>query len=163
MKKVTWVLDHFEEVCASVLLGITFVAFGLQIIYRILGIPGAKLSEIYQYAFLMSLLFGISYANRHDEHIRADILTSRAGPRVKLCMEILGDVATVLFSAGMVFYGIKVVQTMIQYPQNLPLLKIPYWVIYAVLPLTSATAIVRVIQNRIDKFKAKRENPGDDK
>ena len=156
MKRVLWVLDHFEEILASVLLGITFVAFGLQIIYRFLGIPGSRMSEIYQYSFLVALLFGISYANRHDEHIRADILISRVGPKVRFVMEIVGDIFTILFSAGLVYYGIEVVQTMLKYPQNLPILNIPYWIIYAILPLTSATAIIRVIQNRLDKIKQRK-------
>lgn len=161
MKKILHVLDHFEEIIASVLLGITFVAFGLQIIFRLLGISASVFSEIYQYAFLVSLMFGISYANRNDEHIRADILTSRVGPKVKFVMEIAGDLATILFSAGLVFYGTKVVQTMIAYPQNLPLLKIPYWIIYIILPLTSATAIIRVIQNRVCRIRKMKEEKGE--
>lgn len=97
MKKILWFLDHFEEVLATILLGITFIAFGLQIVFRLAGIPGSKLSELYQYTFLVSLMFGISYANRNDEHIRADILTSRVSPKVKFVMEILGDVVAIFF------------------------------------------------------------------
>ncbi|MGI5963336.1 MAG: TRAP transporter small permease [Lawsonibacter sp.] len=162
MKKLLWILDHFEELAASILLGITFVSFGLQIFFRLFGIPGAKISEVYQYSFLVALMFGISYANRHDEHIRADILTSRVGPKTKFVMEILGDIATIVFSMGLVYYGMKVVNTMIQYPQNLPLLNIPYWVIYIILPITSVTAIIRVIQNRVSKIREKRNNTQND-
>ena len=153
LKGLGWFLEHFEEIIASILLGVMFLAFGLQILCRFLSIPASKLSEVYQYAFLVALMFGISYANRHDEHIRADIITSRLNAKGKLIFAILGDIATIAFSFGLAYYGMKVVGTMMKFPQQLPLLKIPYWVIYIILPITSITSIIRVIENRIDKLK----------
>lgn len=151
-----WFLDHFEELISTALLGVTFIAFGLQIILRFLGVPASVYSEIYQYAFLVSLMFGISYANRNDEHIRADIITSRLGLKGKLVCAILGDIVTILFSVGLVYYGNMLVKTMLAYPQRLPILKLPYWIIYIMLPISSALSCIRVVQNRVDKMKALR-------
>lgn len=158
MKGLLWLFDHFEEIVASVLLGVTFIAFGLQIIFRFLSIPASVYSEIYQYAFLVALMFGISYANKQDEHIRADILTSHLGPKGKLVCSLLSDLITILFSIGLAHYGNKLVKTMIRFPQYLPLMKISYAIIYSILPLTSILACFRVIQHRVLWFRKNKDN-----
>lgn len=151
---ILWFLNHFEELIATLLLAVTFITFGLQIIFRFLGIPASVFSEIYQYAFLVSLMFGISYANRHDEHIRADIVTSHLGPKGKFICAIAGDIVTILFSLGLAVYGSMLVQTMLAFPQQLPILKIPYWIVYIMLPISSVLSCIRVVQTRFDKIKA---------
>lgn len=159
LSKILWFFDHFEELVSTALLIVTFIAFGLQIILRFFGVPAAVYSEIYQYAFLVSLMFGISYANRHDEHIHADIVTSRLGPRGKFICAVAGDVCTILFSLGLAYYGLMLVETMLAYPQYLPILKIPYSVVYIMLPVSSVLSCIRVVQNRVDAVKASRSEP----
>ena len=161
MKSILWFFDHLEELISSFLLFVVFAFFGISIISRWIGYSLSMFQEIIQYGFLIALLFGISYANKNDGHIRADIITSRVGPRVKFVLVIIGDTSTILFSLGLIYYGMINTMTMIRFPQNIPILQIPRWIILIMLPISSVLSIVRVIQHRITKLSVnKKEKEG---
>ena len=157
LKKVLWFFDHLEEIIASILMFVVFIFFGVSIISRWIGFTLSMFQEIIQYGFLIALLCGISYANKNNEHIRADIITSRVGPRVNFFLAILGDICTITFSLGLVYYGMINTMTMIRFPQNIPIMQIPRWTIVIILPITSALAIFRVLQFRFGQVLAMRK------
>jgi len=157
LKKVLWFFDHLEEIVASVLMFVVFAFFGISIITRWIGYTLSMYQEIIQYGFLVALLCGISYANRNNEHIRADIITSRAGPRLNFVLAIIGDMCTIAFCVGLIFYGMRNTITMINFPVMIPILGIPRWYIVIILPITSALAIIRVIQYRTCQILAMRK------
>ena len=161
LKSILWFFNHLEELISSFLLFVVFAFFGISIVSRWIGYSLSMFQEIIQYGFLIALLFGISYANKNDGHIRADIITSRVGPRVRLILAILGDIATIFFSLGLIYYGMVNTMTMIRFPQNIPILRIPRWIILIMLPISSSLSIVRVIQHRIARLSAsKKEKEG---
>jgi TRAP-type C4-dicarboxylate transport system permease small subunit len=151
---VLWFFNHFEELIASALMFIVFAFFGISIISRWIGFSLSMFQEIIQYGFLIALLFGISYANKHNEHIRADIITSRVSPKVKYVLAIIGDICTIAFSLGLVYYGMINTISMIRFPQNIPILRIPRWIIVIMLPVSSIFSIIRVIQYRAGRIMA---------
>ena len=157
LKGVLLFFNHLEEVISSVLLFVVFAFFGISIISRWIGYSLSMFQEIIQYGFLIALLFGISYANKNDGHIRADIITSRVGPRVRFILAIIGDVCTILFSLGLIYYGMVNTITMIRFPQNIPILRIPRWIILIMLPISSSLSIIRVIQHRVTLLAANRK------
>jgi len=149
LKKILWFFDHLEEIIASILMFVVFAFFGISIVARWVGFTLSMFQEIIQYGFLIALLCGISYANKNNEHIRADLITSRLGPRGKFIFAIIGDVCTIAFSLGLIYYGMINTMTMIRFPQNIPILQFPRWIIIIILPITSALSICRVLQFRI--------------
>ena len=157
LKGILWFFDHLEELISTFLLFVVFAFFGISIVSRWIGYSLSMFIEIVYYGFLIALLFGISYANKNDGHIRADIITSRVGPRVKFVLAIIGDVCTILFSLGLIYYGMRNTMTMIRFPQNIPLLRIPRWIILIMLPISSALSIIRVIQHRVTKILVNRK------
>ena len=153
MKKILHFLDHFEQYMGTLLLFMVFVLFGLSIVLRFVGISASIYQEIIQYGFLIAILLGVSYASRTNNHIRADIITSKVGPKARLVLEIISDLFTIVFSVGLIIASIPMIQTMMKYPQNLPILQIPYWLIYIMLPISCVLSVIRIIQYNIVKFR----------
>ena len=90
-----WVQRCSENVIAA-LLGIMFVAFLLQIVFRyFLNLPTGWSTETVVICWLWLVLLGTALALKEKDEIRFDIFTSVAGPRVRRVMAIIVSVATV--------------------------------------------------------------------
>lgn len=153
MKKILHFLRHFEQYLGAFLLFVVFVLFGLSILFRFVGLSASIYQEIIQYSFLIAILLGVSYACGTNGHIRADIITSKVGPKTRLVLEVISDIFTIVFSIGLFIVSIPMIQNMVKYPQNLPILQIPYWVIYIMLPVSCVLSVIRIIQYNISKFR----------
>ena len=56
------------------------------------------------------ILFGMSYALRHGEHVRVDILYARFGARARYLVDLLSALLTIAVSVLVIWYSIKYVQ-----------------------------------------------------
>ena len=56
------------------------------------------------------ILFGMSYAMLHGEHVRVDVLYAKFGERRKLWIEVLSQVLCILVSAAIIWFSIQYVQ-----------------------------------------------------
>jgi TRAP-type mannitol/chloroaromatic compound transport system permease small subunit len=54
-------------------------------------------------------LFGMSYALRHGEHVRVDILFDKFKPRTKMAIDILSAVLTMAFSLAVIWLSLAYV------------------------------------------------------
>jgi TRAP-type C4-dicarboxylate transport system permease small subunit len=136
-----------------VLLFIVFLLLGYSIIGRILGLPTTQVQEIIQYGFVVSILFGISFAAKEREHIRADIILEHVSEKIKRIMLLFADLIWLFFSACLVWYGVPFIQNMIEFPQYTALLRIPFWILYAMVPLSGLLTCFRIIQTNISSFR----------
>ena len=90
-----WVQRRSENVIAA-LLGIMFVAFLVQIVFRyFLNLPTGWSTETVVVCWLWLVLFGTGLALKEKDEIRFDIFTSVAGPRVRRVMAAIVSVAIV--------------------------------------------------------------------
>jgi TRAP-type mannitol/chloroaromatic compound transport system permease small subunit len=56
------------------------------------------------------ILFGMSYALRHGDHVRVDIVYGRFPPRVKLFVDLLSALLTVAISILIIWFSLSYVQ-----------------------------------------------------
>ena len=90
-----WVQRRAENLIAA-LLGIMFVAFLCQIVFRyILNLPTGWSTETVIVCWLWMVLLGTGLALKEKDEIRFDIFTSVARPRVRRVMAIIVSIATV--------------------------------------------------------------------
>ena len=95
VKAAGWVQRRSENVIAA-LLGIMFVAFIVQIVFRyFFNLPTGWSTELSLIAWLWMVLWGTALALKEKDEIRFDILTSLAGPRARRAMAVVVAVATV--------------------------------------------------------------------
>ena len=91
-----WVQRRSENVIAA-LLGVMFVAFLIQIVFRyFLNLPTGWTTETVVICWLWLVLWGTALALKEKDEIRFDIFTSIAGPRTRRVMAGIAAVATVI-------------------------------------------------------------------
>ncbi|MFL6563628.1 MAG: TRAP transporter small permease [Burkholderiales bacterium] len=95
-KAAAWLHRRAENVMAA-LLGVMFVAFLLQIVFRyFFNFPVGWTSELTVAAWLWLVLWGSAFVLNEEEEIRFDLLYSAAGRRARRVMGILAGIALVL-------------------------------------------------------------------
>jgi TRAP-type C4-dicarboxylate transport system permease small subunit len=97
-----WVQRRSENVIAA-LLGIMFVAFLCQIVFRyFLNLPTGWSTETVVVCWLWLVLLGTALALKEKDEIRFDILTSVAGPGARRVMAAIASIgAVILFSLSL--------------------------------------------------------------
>ena len=99
VRVAAWVQRRAENVVAA-LLGIMFVAFIVQIVFRyFLNLPTGWSTELSLVAWLWLVLLGTAFALREQDEIRFDIFITMAGPRARRAMALVVAAATVALYA----------------------------------------------------------------
>ena len=101
-RAVEWIRRRAENVVAA-LLGLMFVAFILQIVFRyFFNFPIGWSSELSVVAWLYMTLIGSAFWLKEHEEVRFDLLPARMGPRGKRVLGLVVAVAAiVLFGMAM--------------------------------------------------------------
>ena len=93
-------LRRFAEGVAAFLLAVIFVAFIVQIVLRyFFNWPVGWTTELSLAAWLWLVLWGAAFVLRDDEEIRMDVITARAGPRLRRVLAAVGALAIVVLFA----------------------------------------------------------------
>jgi TRAP-type C4-dicarboxylate transport system permease small subunit len=94
-----WVQRRSENIIAA-LLGVMFVAFIVQIVFRyFFNLPTGWSTELSLISWLWMVLWGTAFALREKDEIRFDIFLSVAGPRTRRAMAIVISAAAVALYA----------------------------------------------------------------
>jgi TRAP-type C4-dicarboxylate transport system permease small subunit len=99
---VEWIRRRAENIVAG-LLGVMFVAFIVQIVFRyFFNFPIGWSSELSVVAWLYMTLIGSAFWLKEHEEVRFDLVPARLGPRGKRVLGIVAAVAAVvLFGMAM--------------------------------------------------------------
>jgi C4-dicarboxylate transporter DctQ subunit len=94
-RAVDWIRRRAENVVSG-LLGIVFVAFIVQVVFRyFFNLPIGWTSELSVIAWLYIVLLGSAFWLREGEEIRFDLLSGWVGPRTRRFVDLVVAVATV--------------------------------------------------------------------
>jgi C4-dicarboxylate transporter, DctQ subunit len=130
------------ENIVSLLLGVMFLAFIAQIVFRyVFNWPVGWSSELSVIAWLYMVLLGSAFWLKESEEIRFDLMTDRLGPRARRAVTLVLAIAVV------VLFGMSLPAT-IRYVafmkvESSSYLKIRLDILYAVYALFVVTVIVR--------------------
>jgi TRAP-type C4-dicarboxylate transport system permease small subunit len=97
------VLDIIEIYLPTLSFAVLFVVFLIQIFFRYFIKPLTWPMELSLFCYLWTILLGICFAQREDEHIRFALLYDTAKPKIQLWMRILGNLLLVT-SFGIALY-----------------------------------------------------------
>jgi len=87
-------LHRRAENLLAAMLGVMFVLFILQIVFRyLLSMKTGWTNEVCAILWLWLVLWGAAFVLREDEEIRFDLFTSAAGPRTRRAMLLLSGVS----------------------------------------------------------------------
>ena len=142
-----YIEKNFEEAVMGILLIGMAVILMAQILMRIFAqnsLPWAE--EVARYFYVWSVFLSISCTIRMKNILRVDFLLQIAPSWLKKILEVcIGLVNTVLYGY-LAYHSVTVVQNVQASAQTSPALKIPMYLVYAIVPIGFALASVRSIQ-----------------
>jgi TRAP-type C4-dicarboxylate transport system permease small subunit len=138
---VEWIRRRAENV-VSLLLGIMFAAFIIQIVFRyFFNFPVGWSSELSVITWLYMVLIGSAFWLKESEEIRFDLVSNSVGPRARRVIGILVAGATVVLFAMSLPATVKYVAFM--KVESSSYLKIRLDILYSVYVVFVVAVIVR--------------------
>lgn len=144
-KKLVFGYDKLEEyvLCASLV--VTTLIIFAQIIMR--PISALKWSEeLTRYIFIWQIWMGVSIAEREDQHIKVELLFSFVkSKKARAVVDVIATLIWISFSAFLVYVGIELVQQMMVRGNVSGAMRLPMYIVYIVLPLSSFVLCLRLL------------------
>lgn len=129
--------------------GFSFVAvvtFSLMLARYVYSISLPGLEEINMIVFVWFLYFAMVYCLRKSAHIRVDVLDKILGKATQKLLEIIANVLVLAFAAIMLYFSVRLVNFNISGGGGAtPVMNIPYFAIYMVLPVSFGLFAVSMI------------------
>ena len=145
-------LTEFVGECTSWLSLVIVVLMATNVILRYLFSTGSVWSQELEWHLLVPLiLFGMSYAQRHGEHVRVDIFYTKYSERAKLMVDLLSALLAVALSIIVIWLSLHYVEQAYVIDEGSPDPGgIPHrFVIKALIPLGFALLLLQSAANAI--------------
>jgi C4-dicarboxylate transporter DctQ subunit len=140
---VAWIRRRAENIVA-VLLGVMFVAFLIQIVFRyFFNLPVGWTSELSVVCWLYMVLLGSAFWLKEGDEVRFDLISSKLGPRGRRAIGILVALAAVILFGMALPATVKYVAFM--KVESSSYLKIRLDILYAVYVVFAVAIIVRYV------------------
>ena len=147
MRGLNRALTIVENVVASAALGvaalIAIVAVVLRYAFNVLIFWS---EEAVIYLVLLSVFVGAVITLRHDEHVRVDLLPVLLKGRLKLGVQVLATLLTLVYLGLLGTYGWLLLFEPATRDTVTPALKLPLWVVYFALPLGFTLMFLRTLE-----------------
>ena len=115
---------------------VTFLLVLTRYVYS-LSLPA--LEEITMVVFVWFLYLSMVYCTRNDHHIKVDIIDRIVSDRWAKILDFFADLTLIIFTSVMFFYALLLVDFNFDNAGGkTPMLDLPYYAIYLVLPLSFA-------------------------
>jgi TRAP-type C4-dicarboxylate transport system permease small subunit len=156
---VAWMRRRAENIVA-VLLGIMFLAFIIQIVFRyFLNFPIGWTSELSVIAWLYMVLIGSAFWLKETEEVRFDLLSSRLGPRGRRAIGFIVAIAAVIMFGMALPATIRYVTFM--KVESSSYMKIRLDILYSIYVVFAVAIIARYLWAIVSLFRGEAPEEGD--
>ena len=154
LKKIGNIYNKLEEYVLVGSLIITVLLIFYQVIMRyVFNNSSYWTEELARYIFMWQIWLGTSIGFRDNKHIKIELLTGKLKGKVKLLFFILSNLLLMVFCIFLVVEGKIFLDKIIFLKMETPALRIPFFLVYASLPVSSFVVCVRILVNLINEFK----------
>jgi C4-dicarboxylate transporter, DctQ subunit len=101
--------------------------------------------ELIRIVIIYTTLIGCSTAIKDQSMIKIDALVQIA-PKLKTALSWLSNMATLIFSCMMVYYGWQMAELQLRTFQKTIIMQIPLVYLYAILPMMGVMMFIRTVQ-----------------
>jgi C4-dicarboxylate transporter DctQ subunit len=154
MEKITKYLAKLEEI--SVLVGViitTFVIFLNVLMRNIFKFPLSWPDEIGRYLLLYIIFYGYIISVRRGSEIKVDII-HRFFPHSKRFLRVISNIASIIFSGGLVILGFKYMLIKYRLETKSVILEFPIWILPLIfLVIGGVFMTYRYCENILKEFK----------
>lgn len=102
--------------------------------------------ELARYILIWIAWISASYAIREKQHIRIETIKKLLPVKGRIVVEVIVLVLWSVFSTFLAVEGMKIVLNIQAGGQGSPIMGIPMWIIYLVLPITGILMVIRILQ-----------------
>lgn len=150
--------NYFEEIVSSVVLvGMLLLTF-VNVIFRYCFSASISFTEeITTALFVLLCMLGTAVAAKRQSHLGLSLLTDRMTPRGQARAAFVGNLLGMVFSAVMIFTGIKMAHTEFVLKQITIALQWPEWIYGSFVPIGAAFMLIRFGQAALDNLKKTEE------
>lgn len=157
MKKKSWFnefLNHFEVYLGTVVFIALMLLLTLQVFSRyLLGKSFTWTEEIGTIMFIWLIYLGSSAAVLEGKHLRIDLFLSMMKGKAKKVVLLFTNLVTMAFCGYIIFPLMKIVRSLAQKGSVTPLMSIPNWIAYSIIPVAMALMFIRLVQDSIHIMK----------
>lgn len=137
-----------EELFCATFMSVTVALLFFQVVYRYgFGKAIAWTEELSRFSFLFMVYLGTSLAAKQGRHIRVTAQFKILPPALRKYFVLLADLIWLLFNVIVVIEGIKLFNSMAQYPLVSAVLDWNLRYVFLIIPVSFALQIIRIIQN----------------
>lgn len=155
LKKLIFGYDALEEhiLCAS-LVATTLIIFAQIIMRSAFNSSLTWSEELTRYIFIWQIWMGVSVAQKGKQHIKVEMLFTFI--KNKKFKDVIGIVVTLIliaFNIFLVIYGSSVVGQMIVRNNLSGAMRMPMYLVYLALPVSSAVFCLRLVGSAVVSIK----------
>ncbi len=151
-----WLDENFESI--FLVIGMLAIIFLItwQVLYRYIftkftsgasTMVAAAPEEIARYIFVWISYLAVPVAIKKRDLIRVDILYDKLPKRIQNMSWVIVDAAMLIWAGVITYEGIIHIQKLMTFVSSTPVLKIPFWALYLVLPVAFGLCILRTLQD----------------
>ncbi len=144
MGPLRFVVENFEEVAAGTFLVLMSLAtFGNVVLRYVFNSPIQWAEEFSRYAFIWVVFLGAAACSKRRTHIVIDAVTSLLPSRARALCALTVETVVLVLMAAIAYYGYTLCTMATQATSTL---KIPQYVVYAVVPFAAALSSLHAIR-----------------
>lgn len=157
-----WLDDNFESIFLVVgALAIIFL-ITWQVGYRYIftkftsgasTMVAAAPEEIARYIFVWISYLAVPVAIKKRDLIRVDIIYDKLPERIQKMSWIIVDGCMLIWSGIITYEGILQITKLMKFVSATPVLNIPFWLLYTILPIAFGLCIIRTLQDILKQAK----------
>lgn len=150
MKTFNKILDNIEEIGGVISLTAMFIVVLINVFMRyVVKLPFTIGEELARYLMIWATYIGVSMGVRRRAHLGVTAFVDRFPVKAQKPVSIIADLVTLGVFIALLVVSIQFILLTKTTGQTTPAMKIPFYIIYSVLPIGFAFSAVRVIQNMI--------------
>lgn len=154
MKKLRWLLDHFEEIASSLLIFIMSVfAFGNVLSRYVISLPLNFTEELNVYFFVWLAFLGSAWAARKGAHMSVNMFYNAFSKKFRALLYLAIQIITVCFFIVLAYCGYLEILDEIALNAMTETIVVPVWLFTSATPIGSALIIFRTLQKTREDFK----------
>lgn len=163
MKALKWLDEHFEEFILIIFLILISCIELMQVICRnVPFVPSLTWAEeLCRFLWIATVFISVPYTIRTATALRVTALIDILPWKVRNIVDIVVDAITAVLMAVMTYYSVVVLQRIIESGEVSPAILLPMWIMYLIVLIGFALAVVRSIQMFIIHIKNVNVEPAD--
>lgn len=142
-----WLNDNLEAAIGGLLLMGIVILITVQVVMRYVFQNSLSWSEeLTLWTFIWFIWIGIAYAFKERKHVKVTFFQDLLPDNAKKIIEILIDIAIVIFLLTMTYQSYKLITLPYVLSQKSVVLNLPIAIMYASAPVGSLLSVLRIIQ-----------------